>query len=169
MPWSLTLVNESGFSLTPYPLVGDSPRAPRRADEPRALESRPLEHGATRAVGAGGPDVAWLAPDASDAAAPNGFTLRLALSDAAPRIVVVTYRYRVPPGEEGGDAELAPVPFAEYPFERVAADERVAAGEHVLTIGAGMRQVALERRPSPAGRGCALAPLLALLALLRVG
>ena len=101
----LTFFNQTGFTMTPYPVDQD-------LDPPRRV-ARPENNLATNesvAIDISGSNPVFYVAGIDDESLANGIFLGLNLIDADPlQIQYKVFHYRVPPGEAGDDPGLQPI------------------------------------------------------------
>jgi hypothetical protein len=105
--YTVTLVNNGGIDLVPYPVVTSPPPPHREADPANAIPG-----GSSAPIDPGGFNPLYHHADSE-----LGFIVQLALDDDPAQILVVLHRYTVPPGQEGTDPALQPVKLDEKLFE----------------------------------------------------
>lgn len=101
--WTLTLVNETGQTITFYQ-VNESP-------PPSRLPAGTIPDDGTFNIDPDGFNTvfAWPGGISTTGSAPNGFFIGLALSDSPPLIQYKRFHYKVTPGEAGSDPTLQPI------------------------------------------------------------
>lgn len=102
--YSITLVNRTGSTLTPYRFV-DPKLVP---DAKNAV--RP---GQKQSIDVKGHNVAYYAED-RPFPSPNGLYVQIGLSEKPARVLVGTWSYKVPPGQGGKDLKLQPKRIGDY-------------------------------------------------------
>ena len=149
MAWNLTLQNDIGRAITPYPVV-TTPPPPHRVADP----SNAIGVGASGTVDVAGFNPVYIYPPLPQIAGqPNGFIVQLDLESPDPTILVISYQYKVPPGEEQGDPANQPVAIAQFPFTGLE------EGSYELVAGEGMLDFALNKASSSSnGGGCLILP-----------
>ncbi len=102
-PSSITLVNETGQTLTFYAVNEDPP--------PSRLPSGTTPDGGTFDIDPEGynPVLAWADGINLDGTGPNGFQIGLALTEEPPLIQYKLFHYKVTPGTPGKDPDLQPL------------------------------------------------------------
>ena len=101
--WTLTLVNETGTTLTFYD-VNESP-------PPSRLPTDTIPDGGTLGIDPDGnnPVFAWGAGISLTGTDPNGFLIGLGLADTPSLIQYKLFHYKITPGEAGKDPDLQPI------------------------------------------------------------
>jgi hypothetical protein len=101
--WTLTLVNETGVTLTFYEVNSSPP--------PSRIPSGTVPDGGDFGIDPGGfnPVFAWDAGISTTGEDPNGFLIGFALGDTPALIQYKLFHYKVAPGEAGADPALQPI------------------------------------------------------------
>ena len=144
MPWSLKLENDSGRALTPYPVDPGPP--PQRIED----AANAVPNGGSATIDVEGFNPAYIyAPLPQVPGQPNGLVVQMDLQSPDPGLLVITFQYRVAPGQESGDPAQQPVKVTEYPFTGLS------EGAYALVLEAGLLNVRLDPIESgSSGSGC---------------
>jgi hypothetical protein len=102
--YSITLVNRTGSTLTPYRWVNGKL-------VPGGTNTVPTGH--KQSIDAKGRNVAYYAED-RPFPSPNGLYVQIGLSEKPARVLVGTWSHRVPPGQAGKDLKLQPKSIGDY-------------------------------------------------------
>jgi hypothetical protein len=102
---NVTLNNQSGHALTPYPVKVTPPPPHREADPANII----LEAGTTP-IDPHGFNPVFYTTGISDVSKANGIYIGLDLDDASPMMIQYkVFHYKVPPGEAGKDPANQPI------------------------------------------------------------
>jgi hypothetical protein len=101
---NLRLLNQSGHTLTPYPVVTDPPPPHREADT-----AHPIAPSGSQPIDPAGFNPVYYTTGVTDQSKANGLYIGLDLEDAPLMIQYKTFHYKVPPGQAGKDPALQPI------------------------------------------------------------
>jgi hypothetical protein len=129
--FTLALENQTQMPMVPYPVVTNPPPPHRAEDAAGAVAARDREL----------IDISGFNPAYYQEKTKVGLLIQLALLDEPPVLLVVTYQYKVPPGQAGSDPTKQPIKLAEYFFSPTKEKILVRVEPLMNSLGISIREI----------------------------